>query len=131
MFKLDYLLLCEDVIIDQMGRVSAIKIFDELIVSAFPASHNGFKILFRLNPKEEKDLKNLSLNLLFKVSDPSNKEIARAEANPKDFTIKKGGGLVSAVDFSPVVFAQEGLHKIEFSINKKLEGVKNFEVRKQ
>lgn len=130
MFKLDYLIICENVIVDQRARISAINIFDNINVTNLPARHSGFHVLFRINPDKKSSTKGLNIRIAFRVIGPGQEVLVEGKAEMKDLSIKKGAGLASSADLSNTAFTKPGIHKVELELNGRILGEREFEVIK-
>jgi hypothetical protein len=129
MLKLDYLLLCEDVIVDNASRISALKIFDNITVTSFPAAHFNFNLLFRLTPTAISEVNGKSIHITVRVLDPDNAELLRAESDSPIISLQNPqNGLVSSVNLNQTIFNKVSLHIVELQVDGKVVGKKEFEV---
>jgi hypothetical protein len=115
MVKFDYLLFCEDVIIDAQKRASLINTFDTINSTQFPAINHRFKVMFRLASNVTKPTsKELEFKLL--LTTDKGKELAKAEGSQK-VVLNPDEGLASAIDLSGLVFEKPGKYFIQLFLN--------------
>lgn len=119
--KKNFLLVCENAILDGSNRLSLINSFDILFTPNIPARNDKFFVVgnFRIEKAAQKD-KNLELSVA--ITSPSGKELVQNPpviTKPVDYSElpQNIGGIF---EMRGVIFPEFGEYKINFFVNKEL-----------
>lgn len=117
MFELDYMIFCEDVIVDANKRASLITTFDIVLADKYPATNNKFKVMFRLLPKV-KSSKKVKVKITVLLTDGKNKTLVKAEGS-ESLLLSMNKAIASPVDLSGVTFESAGTYFVKLLVNGK------------
>lgn len=125
----NFLLVCENVILDDKNKLSLIGTFNAINVLKLPAAHNLF-VVANLGIKEVKKPTNIKLKV--EVVAPTGKQIVQ---NPpvieKELEVKDAVQNVGGIfEMRNMVFAEIGIYEINLIVNEKQIGVFPLEIRK-
>ena len=116
--KLNFLHVCENVLISQDGKISVIGVFNRLLTKGWPAIHPKFSVVTNISTSLEEYIE------VVEIISPENKTIAKAKN--KIIINKKGQSSNFVADFTNIVFPIEGKYKIRVSVNDKIISEDNY-----
>jgi hypothetical protein len=116
MIKVDYLLIAEDVRVDNRNRTSIINVAERLDVPSVPVNLQNVKVTARIHP-EGKPIVDQTTDIKFLLSLGS-EEIFKIEMQPK-LTIELGKGWATVMNIDNLVFPKFGDYKFSLYINDK------------
>ena len=108
--KLNYVLVCDYIVVDKTNKVSLINIFNIIHASNFPAVHPRFYIATNTIGEISTHTQKIEV-----VNLRNDKIIAKVENN---FEIKEGGGNNFIGNFFNAVFDNEGKYWIKITIDE-------------
>ena len=132
MTKLDYFLLCENVINDQQGRISLINIFDTINVTALPAIQPKLCLAFAVYLDSEQQ-KRGEVKFKLDVLKPSESSLLSAEGKGEIKPVMSKNNvqpkLAANLELAGVVFDEVGLYTAHLYVGSKLISSTTFEVK--
>ena len=110
--KLNFLHVCENVLISQDKKISVIGIFNKLLTRGWPAIHPKFSVVTNVSapPKEYTEV--------VEIISPEDKTIAKV--GNKIVINKEGQSNNFVANFVNTIFPIEGKYKIKVSIDDKI-----------
>ncbi|MBI2022902.1 hypothetical protein HYS97_03585 [Candidatus Daviesbacteria bacterium] len=120
-YRIRFSHVCETAIIDKMGRLSVINIFENINASQLPAIHSQLAVVGSLYFKGDKKNRPDSCNIGVTILNPGNKEIFSVSQNlPLSDNDSGFVFLIQALQFT-----EKGEHNIEISADgHKIENIK-------
>jgi len=110
--KLNFIHVCDQVLVSSDGKVSIIGIFSEIKAIKFPALHPNFSVISNIEGKEGE------YDQTIELLDSSGKKMAAVSGKSE---IKKDGSKNNFVaNFVNIVFPEEGKYKIISRINDEI-----------
>ena len=117
-FKLDFLHICDQVIVDQDKKISIIGIFNKIKAFGFPAIHPKFSIFTKISGAIGAYKQRIEI-----ISTENNTPMASVIG---DFEIKNSEGSIFIGNFINMLFPVEGKYKIKIYIDDTIVNEGNY-----
>lgn len=126
--KIKLLLLCENVIFDNTGKVSLIGIFHNIDVRSLPAVHGKLELVGFFDSTDLKEEKEFEVNI--KLLEPGSKELVNIPSFKGKVSPEKKE-IIMDVSFNNIQLTTEGIYNFEVYLNGEKLGNKELTVKKK
>jgi len=124
MYKLEYLVICEDVINGDNAKTSLINIFQVVNSTVVPAVCSRLKVAFRVVPAEP-PMGIIKMNI--SIKSPSGKVVVGADGEIPTTKLVGDKSLSTSVDFSGLVMEEAGKYTVALKVGEKVVGKTYFD----